>query len=165
MQSVLVTFSNGFTFSGPALSSSSVCPTFSPLICYQRGSSLFVLVPVALTGLFVILGPSALAGVAVMILVLPATYWVQRKTGQFQDEMMKQKDSRVKLLNEALQAIRVVKFFAWEEKFAERIEKLRASEVKELLWIKFMGALTYALNLKSSFSAGSDSSQSFLAFQ
>lgn len=78
-----------------------------------------------------------------MILVLPLTYWVQRKTGDFQDAMMKHKDSRVKLLNEALQAIRVIKFFAWEEKFSDRIEALRSDEVRELLWIKFMGALTY----------------------
>jgi ABC-type multidrug transport system fused ATPase/permease subunit len=99
----------------------------------------------ALIGLFSILGPSALAGVGVMILVLPLTYWVQRKTGEYQDTMMKHKDSRVKLLNEALQAIRVIKFFAWEEKFTERIEALRSDEVRELLWIKFMGALTYVI--------------------
>lgn len=44
-------------------------------------------------------------------------------------------DQRVKLLNELLNGIRVVKFYAWEEAFAEKVTDIRA---KELLYLKYL---------------------------
>lgn len=39
--------------------------------------------------------------------------------------MMKQKDGRVNTMSEILYGIRVIKFYAWEINFAEKIDKLR----------------------------------------
>jgi hypothetical protein len=50
---------------------------------------------------------------AVMILLIPVNAVLARYLGGIQKEMMKHKDARNKLVNEVLQGIRVIKFFAW----------------------------------------------------
>ena len=42
---------------------------------------------------------------------------------------MDKKDTRIKLLNEVLNGIKVIKFYAWEEPFRELIMKIRRGEL------------------------------------
>ena len=58
--------------------------------------------------------------------------------GNIRDRMVKYTDERVKLTNEVLQGIRVVKLYAWEGPSEERINKLRALEVQQLRWYHFL---------------------------
>eukprot|EP01037_Dinobryon_pediforme_P034748 gene34748-40814_t len=44
-------------------------------------------------------------------------------------------DQRVKLMNELLNGIRVIKYYAWEAAFAERVTTIR---IKELLYLKYL---------------------------
>lgn len=53
------------------------------------------------------LGPSVLAGLAVMIVLIPVNGFIANKTKQFQISQMKNKDQRVKLMNEILNGIKV----------------------------------------------------------
>ena len=53
------------------------------------------------------LGPSVLAGFFVMILLIPANIIIAAKTRQLQAKQMKEKDQRVKMMNEILQGIKV----------------------------------------------------------
>jgi ATP-binding cassette subfamily C (CFTR/MRP) protein 10 len=55
--------------------------------------------------------------------------------------MMAAKDKRVRLMNELLGGIRVVKFYAWEKHFRRRIKQLRADELKALKARKYLDAL------------------------
>ncbi len=55
--------------------------------------------------------------------------------------MMSAKDKRVRLMNELLGGIRVVKFYAWEKHFRRRIKQLRADELKALKARKYLDAL------------------------
>lgn len=48
-----------------------------------------------------------------MILLIPVNAVLARWLGTIQKEMMKHKDARNKIVNEVLQGIRVIKFFAW----------------------------------------------------
>jgi ATP-binding cassette subfamily C (CFTR/MRP) protein 10 len=61
--------------------------------------------------------------------------------GKYSGEMMTAKDKRVRLMNELLSGIRVVKFYAWEKHFRCRIEQLRADELKALKARKYLDAL------------------------
>ena len=45
---------------------------------------------------------------------------------------MTQKDSRIKLLTEVLNGIKVIKFYTWEKPFTELITKIRRIEVAAL---------------------------------
>ena len=49
------------------------------------------------------------------------------------EKLMKNKDKRTKLMNEILQGIRIIKFFAWENSYTVAINKIRAVELNTLL--------------------------------
>lgn len=55
--------------------------------------------------------------------------------------MMEAKDKRVRLTNELLAGIRVVKFYNWESHFRRRIEEQRSNEMKALSARKYLDAL------------------------
>eukprot|EP00762_Andalucia_godoyi_P000617 ANDGO_05406.mRNA.1 ABC transporter C family member 2 len=83
----------------------------------------------ALALLYVLLGPSTFAGFGMMLLLLPAQGRVTTILGKLRKETMRFTDKRVKTINEVMQGIRVIKFFAWESSFAQRILDIRAAEI------------------------------------
>lgn len=91
---------------------------------FQMGVSLFML--------WRLLGPSVLAGLGVMILTIPLNAVIMKKLGNIQKNMMKSKDMRTKIMNEVLNGIRVIKFFAWENSFIQKIGDIRDAELKTL---------------------------------
>lgn len=86
----------------------------------------------ALYFLYALVGPSAFAGLGVMVLMGPLNALVARKTRDFQKAIMELKDKRIKLLNELLQGIKVLKLYAWERPFAGFVSDVRDKEVKVL---------------------------------
>jgi hypothetical protein len=58
------------------------------------------------------LGPSVLAGLLVMICLIPLNILIMAKTRNLQAKQMKEKDQRVKMMNEILQGIKVKAFFS-----------------------------------------------------
>ena len=62
---------------------------------------------VCLYFLWILLGPSVLAGVAVMVLLIPVNAVIAKYTRKLQVEQMKYKDDRIKLMNELLNGIKV----------------------------------------------------------
>ena len=63
----------------------------------------------ALYFLWQILGPSVLAGLAVMIILIPVNGVIANMIKTLQIKQMKNKDERVKLMNEVLSGIKVSK--------------------------------------------------------
>ncbi|KAL3662988.1 hypothetical protein V7S43_011931 [Phytophthora oleae] len=72
---------------------------------------------------------SAMGGAVVLVVVMTISAHQGRRIAGFQKKLLKVIDERVKVTSEALQGIRVMKFYAWEESLAQRVEKLRAKEV------------------------------------
>jgi ATP-binding cassette subfamily C (CFTR/MRP) protein 1 len=62
---------------------------------------------VALFLLWQTLGPSVLAGFFVMILLIPLNGMIASKSRMLQQKQMKEKDQRVKMMNEILQGMKV----------------------------------------------------------
>uniref|UniRef100_A0A3B3IJ80 Multidrug resistance-associated protein 1 n=1 Tax=Oryzias latipes TaxID=8090 RepID=A0A3B3IJ80_ORYLA len=88
------------------------------------------------------LGPSVLAGVAVMILMVPINAVIAMKTKTYQVAQMKNKDSRIKLMNEMLNGIKVLKLYAWEMAFKEKVSQIRENELKVLKKAAYLGAVS-----------------------
>ncbi|XP_072313056.1 ATP-binding cassette sub-family C member 3 isoform X2 [Eucyclogobius newberryi] len=88
------------------------------------------------------LGPSVLAGVAVMILLIPLNAFIAMKTRSYQVEQMRYKDERIKLMNEILNGIKVLKLYAWEKSFIEKVLTIRQKELNVLRKTAFLGALS-----------------------
>jgi ABC-type multidrug transport system fused ATPase/permease subunit len=79
------------------------------------------------------LGPSALAGLFVICIMIPVTKAVAKYMGGLQRHVMISKDERVNVNSEVLGAMKVVKLQAWETPFIDRITKLRENELSCLL--------------------------------
>uniref|UniRef100_A0A8D2LRY7 Multidrug resistance-associated protein 1 n=1 Tax=Varanus komodoensis TaxID=61221 RepID=A0A8D2LRY7_VARKO len=77
------------------------------------------------------LGPSVLAGVAVMLLLVPVNAVAH----------MNSKDNRIKLMNEILNGIKVLKLYAWELAFKEKVLGIRQQELKVLKKSAYLSAV------------------------
>ncbi|KAM7148295.1 multidrug resistance-associated protein 1 isoform 1-T1 [Molossus nigricans] len=95
----------------------------------------------ALYLLWLNLGPSVLAGVAVMILMVPLNAVMAMKTKTYQVAHMKSKDSRIKLMNEILNGIKVLKLYAWELAFKDKVLAIRQEELKVLKKSAYLAAV------------------------
>ncbi|XP_029311725.1 canalicular multispecific organic anion transporter 2 isoform X2 [Cottoperca gobio] len=88
------------------------------------------------------LGPSVMAGVAVMVMLIPFNAVIAMKTRAYQVEQMQYKDSRIKLMNEILNGIKVLKLYAWENSFKEKVLNIRQKELNVLRKTAYLGALS-----------------------
>ncbi|XP_044754614.1 multidrug resistance-associated protein 1 isoform X1 [Coccinella septempunctata] len=92
--------------------------------------------------LWKILGPSVLAGLAVMIILIPVNGFIANKVKVLQIKQMKNKDERVKLMNEVLNGIKVLKLYAWEPSFERQVLNIRSKEIAVLKQTAYMNAGT-----------------------
>ncbi|XP_017294825.1 multidrug resistance-associated protein 1 isoform X1 [Kryptolebias marmoratus] len=88
------------------------------------------------------LGPSVLAGVAVMVLMVPVNAVIAMKTKTYQVAQMKSKDNRIKLMNEMLNGIKVLKLYAWELAFQGKVSEIREGELQVLKKAAYLGAMS-----------------------
>ncbi|XP_061222663.1 multidrug resistance-associated protein 1-like isoform X4 [Neopsephotus bourkii] len=85
------------------------------------------------------LGPSVLAGVALLLLVIPINALIAAKVKRLKKNQMKNSDQRVKLLSEMLHGIKILKLYAWEPAYQRKVMSIREREVDVL---KSSGYLT-----------------------
>lgn len=67
-----------------------------------------------------------------MILLIPVNYVISSKFSDIQKQIMTTTDKRIHTTNEVLQNIRIIKYFAWEERFAGVVNESRTVELKRL---------------------------------
>lgn len=84
---------------------------------------------ICLALLIIQLGPSALAGFACFAFWTPLQTVVMRNLLRKRGMGMKWTDKRVKLIQELLSGMKVIKFFAWENPYLERLTKYRKAEM------------------------------------
>ncbi|CAI2733366.1 unnamed protein product [Schistosoma spindalis] len=89
------------------------------------------------------LGPSVLAGVGVLLLLLPINVLVARRSKIFQEKKSTCADSRIKFINELMNGIRVLKLYAWEPSFIKEIGLIRDQEVKYLRKFTYLQSLSF----------------------
>ncbi|CAI5654086.1 unnamed protein product [Oreochromis niloticus] len=85
---------------------------------------------ISIVFLWLELGPSVLAGVGVMVLIIPTNALIATKARKLQIENMKFKDKRMKIMNEILNGIKILKLYAWEPSFQKHVEDIRGEELK-----------------------------------
>ncbi|GAA5991895.1 hypothetical protein JCM10908_002259 [Rhodotorula pacifica] len=97
--------------------------------------------------LYNLIGYAALIGISVAVFFLPLNNWASRNFTVTQDKLMATRDKRVSLMNEVLSSIRMIKFYAFERAFEQRILAARADELASLrhnyfLEVSFQGIWT-----------------------
>jgi len=93
------------------------------------------------------LGYGSLAGLAVLLLLLPFNAFIGAKLRSMQTKLFEFKDHRIKVLSEVIGNIRAIKLYAWEEVFEKRIQLWRKREVANLRrQACYSTAITFAFN-------------------
>ncbi|KAF9111885.1 hypothetical protein BGX27_004328 [Mortierella sp. AM989] len=94
-----------------------------------------------------LMGPSALLGAAILILANPIQAWAMSRLAPIRKKASQFTDSRIRLTQEILQGIKVIKFFSWEPQFLEKLSDIRKRElhnIANLLYIRGAVAATSA---------------------
>ncbi|CAG9761169.1 unnamed protein product [Ceutorhynchus assimilis] len=88
------------------------------------------------------LGVAVFAGVAVMVSLIPLNTIIVNQSRKLQVKQMKNKDERVKVMNEVLAGMKVLKLYAWEKSFEQAIMAIRNKEIKTLRTSAYLNALS-----------------------
>jgi len=77
-----------------------------------------------------LIGPSFLAGVFALFISVPCQATVLKIYFKAQIERLKVTDQRIKLTNEMVQGMRVVKMYAWEQTIGSKLAEVRSKELR-----------------------------------
>uniref|UniRef100_A0AAQ5XYZ7 ABC-type glutathione-S-conjugate transporter n=1 Tax=Amphiprion ocellaris TaxID=80972 RepID=A0AAQ5XYZ7_AMPOC len=100
--------------------------------------------------LWQLLGLPALAGITAVVLIFPLNGIIAKIRSKLQVQM-KFTDSRIKLMNEILGGVKILKFYSWEEAFLPRVNVLRDGELSALKTSQILYSVSLASFNSSSF--------------
>ncbi|XP_062521920.1 ATP-binding cassette sub-family C member 3-like isoform X2 [Corticium candelabrum] len=101
--------------------------------------------------LWQVLGPSVLAGIAVVILIIPISSAIAAAMRKMQVKQMELKDKRIKVLNEIFSGIKVIKLYAWEKSFLSVITNIRHQELHYLRKAAYLTVISMVTSMSSPF--------------
>ena len=79
-----------------------------------------------------LVGPSAIVGSIVILLFYPLMAVISTFTSVLRLRVVTITDKRVTMMSEIINSMRLVKMYAWEQPFTQRIENLRKEEIMNL---------------------------------
>ncbi|XP_006462121.1 hypothetical protein AGABI2DRAFT_151707 [Agaricus bisporus var. bisporus H97] len=97
-------------------------------------------ITIAFVSLYSLLGWAAFVGVAIMVFSIPLNTQIARILKRMQEQQMKNRDKRTRLMSELLANIKSIKLYAWENSFLRRILEVRNEQ--ELKMLKKIGIVT-----------------------
>ncbi|XP_026788988.1 multidrug resistance-associated protein 4 isoform X5 [Pangasianodon hypophthalmus] len=90
------------------------------------------------------IGPSCLAGMAVLIFLLPLQSLFGKLFSKFRNKTAVLTDSRIRTMNEVVSGIRIIKMYAWEKPFAALINDIRKKEISKIMSSSYLRGLNMA---------------------
>ncbi|KAF3928827.1 hypothetical protein AA313_de0206435 [Arthrobotrys entomopaga] len=104
-------------------------------------------VSITIALLVVNIGVSSLAGLGLLFMMTPFLMWVVTVLARKRKAMNQITDKRVGLMQEILQGVRFVKFFAWEESFLKELAHLRKREIRAIQFLLAVRSATNAVSM------------------
>ncbi|XP_006804146.1 multidrug resistance-associated protein 4-like isoform X1 [Neolamprologus brichardi] len=96
------------------------------------------------------IGASCLAGVAVIALMMPIQTWFGKLFGIFRSKTAVLTDNRIRIMNEVVSGIRIIKMYAWEKPFSALVTEVRRKEIHQILKSSYLRGLNMASFFASS---------------
>uniref|UniRef100_A0A668S4I0 Multidrug resistance-associated protein 4 n=1 Tax=Oreochromis aureus TaxID=47969 RepID=A0A668S4I0_OREAU len=90
------------------------------------------------------IGPSCLAGVATIAVMMPIQTWFGKLFGIFRSKIAVLTDSRIRIMNEVVSGIRIIKMYAWEKPFSALVTEVRKKEMSRILKSSYLRGLNMA---------------------
>jgi ATP-binding cassette subfamily C (CFTR/MRP) protein 1 len=94
-------------------------------------------------------GNATWVGVAFMICLIPINGIVFAYVSKMRRRVLKYSDARVKMINEILTGIRIIKYYAWEGPFGKEVNTIREKELKALTTLAYATAIGFSLIMLS----------------
>ena len=66
-------------------------------------------------------------------------------TAHFKRKVLVHTDKRVSLMNEVINSIRLIKMYAWEDSFNEKIQNIRLDEMRALQKTAFLQSISFSI--------------------
>ncbi|CAG8531990.1 7856_t:CDS:10 [Paraglomus brasilianum] len=107
------------------------------------GSVLEMFVVIALS--WVELGLAALPATVIIIVIFPLQSVFGRLISSITNSITNITSSRIHLMSEILTAIKLIKFYAWESYFSEKVISVREKELSQLLHVLVVKVWTYCI--------------------
>ncbi|XP_031416224.1 ATP-binding cassette sub-family C member 4-like isoform X2 [Clupea harengus] len=90
------------------------------------------------------MGPSCLAGMAVLVLLMPVQTLFGQLFSTFRGKTASHTDSRIRIMNEVVSGIRIIKMYAWEKPFAALVSEVRRKEISNIMSSSYLRGLNMA---------------------
>ncbi|NXQ39329.1 MRP4 protein, partial [Catharus fuscescens] len=90
------------------------------------------------------IGPSCLAGMAVLIILLPVQTGIGRLFSSLRSKTAALTDVRIRTMNEVISGMKIIKMYAWEKSFAELVNGLRRKEIAMVMKSSYLRGLNLA---------------------
>ncbi|XP_021104693.1 multidrug resistance-associated protein 4 isoform X2 [Heterocephalus glaber] len=90
------------------------------------------------------IGISCLAGMAVLIILLPLQSCIGKLFSSLRSKTAAFTDARIRSMNEVITGIRIIKMYAWEKSFADLITSLRRKEISKVLRSSYLRGMNLA---------------------
>ncbi|GAB1862709.1 Sodium leak channel non-selective protein [Camponotus japonicus] len=89
--------------------------------------------------------PIALIGIVAFLSFYPCQYFISRATGYFRSKSVNITDTRVRLMSEILECIKLIKMYSWEKYFSQKLLAVRKKEERWLHKTAYFQSLSISL--------------------
>ncbi|KAM8873018.1 ATP-binding cassette sub-family C member 4 [Synchiropus picturatus] len=90
------------------------------------------------------IGPSCLAGMVVLLFLMPVQTLFGRLFSKFRSKTAILTDSRIRTMNEVVSGMRIIKMYAWEKPFAALVSEVRRKEISKIMLSSYLRGLNMA---------------------
>ncbi|KAK7203376.1 ABC multidrug transporter [Myxozyma melibiosi] len=97
--------------------------------------------------LLVNIGVSSLCGFALLVVASPALGNITRVIARRRLRSTVFTDQRIRLIQELLQNMRIIKFFAWENAYIKRLYSIRVKEIKLVRYVLVLRSAIFAISI------------------
>uniref|UniRef100_A0A182JGX3 Uncharacterized protein n=1 Tax=Anopheles atroparvus TaxID=41427 RepID=A0A182JGX3_ANOAO len=117
----------------------------SYLVCFMWTSPVVMVLAAVL--LWYEVGWSGVIGMVAIVIITPLQSYTGKLTSRFRLRTALKTDERIRLMDEIIAGIGVIKMYAWERSFAKLISHARRKELKEVLKSGYMRAIYMTFQL------------------
>lgn len=93
------------------------------------------------------IGYSCFLALAVLLIFFPLQTYLGRKTSALRSKTAFCTDERVRLMNEIVNGIQVIKMYAWEIPFGKLVEFTRVREMRVIRYVNYIKGITTSFNM------------------
>ncbi|CAH3112435.1 unnamed protein product [Porites lobata] len=94
-------------------------------------------------------GLAVLPGVFLFLCLVPFQWWIGRFFVRLRSKIAALTDERIKVMNEIISGMRVIKMYTWEKPFAKLVANLRRQEINQTKWYAFFRAINGAFYISA----------------